>query len=128
MPNDSYLAKVYRGNPSSNKKADYRENLSENKAYELENEEFKGHSKDGQNKVFSRDRKLAIKILIVLIIIFKRSIQRELNRFFKAVSNSDFNIREVTKGAFTQGSAKLNPWTFERLNDAAVKTFYDQAE
>lgn len=59
---------------------------------------------------------------------FKSSIQRELDRFFKAVSHSDFNIREVTKGAFTQARAKLNPWAFQRLNEVAVNTFYQGAE
>jgi hypothetical protein len=44
-----------------------------------------------------------------LIINFKSSIQRELDSFFKAISKSDFKIREVTKGAFTQAGAKLNP-------------------
>ena len=59
---------------------------------------------------------------------FKSSIQRELDRFFKSVSQSDFNIREVTKGAFTQARAKLNPWAFQRLNQIAVDTFYQGAE
>jgi len=59
---------------------------------------------------------------------FKSSIQRELDRFFKAVSKNDFNIREVTKGAFTQARAKLDPWAFQRLNEIAVDTFYDHAE
>lgn len=59
---------------------------------------------------------------------FKSSIQRELDRFFKSVSQSDFNIREVTKGAFTQARAKLNPWAFQRLNEVAVNTFYQGAE
>jgi len=71
---------------------------------------------------------LTIKILIVIIIIFKSSIQRELDSFFKSISNSDFNIREVTKGAFTQARAKLNPGAFERLNEVAVNTFYEGAE
>ncbi len=122
------LLRYIGGNPSINQKADYRENLSKDITYELENEEFRGRSKDGRKEVFSRDRKLTLKNLIVLIIIFKSSIQRELDRFFKSVSNSDFNIREVTKGAFTQARAKLNPWTFERLNQVAVKSFYNQAE
>jgi hypothetical protein len=60
--------------------------------------------------------------------IFKKSIQRELDDFFKTVSNSDFKIREATKGAFTQARAKLNPWAFQRLNEVAVDTFYDEAE
>jgi hypothetical protein len=64
----------------------------------------------------------------VIIINFKSSIQRELDRFYKAISKSDFNIREVTKGALTQARAKLNPWAFKRLNQVAVDTFYQQAK
>ena len=116
------------GNPSINPKADYRENLSKNIVYELENEEFKGHSKSGPVGVFSRDRKLTFKNLVVMIINFKSSIQRELDGFFKALSKSDFKIREVTKGAFTQARAKLNPWAFKRLNEVAVNSFYQGAE
>lgn len=71
---------------------------------------------------------MTLKNLIVLIIIFKSSIQRELDSFFKTISNSDFNIREVTKGAFTQARAKLNPWAFQRLNEVTVKSFYKEAE
>jgi len=63
-----------------------------------------------------------------LIINFKSSIQRELDRFFQTISRSDFNIREVTKGAFTQARAKLNPWAFQRLNEVAANTFYDGAK
>ncbi len=33
----------------------------------------------------------------------------------------------MTKGAFTQARSKLNPWAFQRLNEVAVKTFYDEA-
>jgi len=63
-----------------------------------------------------------------LLLKFKSSIQRELDRFYKEVSQSDFNIREVTKGAFTQARAKLNPWAFTRLNEVAVNFFYEGAE
>lgn len=116
------------GYPSINKKADYRGNLSKNIAYELENEEYKGRSKNGPKGVFSRNRKLTFSNLIVLIINFKSSIQRELDSFFKALTNSDFKIREVTKGAFSQARAKLDPWAFQRLNEVAVNTFYNDAE
>ncbi len=58
----------------------------------------------------------------------KTALQRDLDRFYKALNNTDYNIREVTKGAFTQARAKLNPWAFERLNEVAVNTFYDEAE
>jgi len=63
-----------------------------------------------------------------LLLKFKSSIQRELNRFYKEVNQSDFNIREVTKGAFTQARAKLKPEAFKRLNEVAVNTFYNEAE
>jgi hypothetical protein len=44
------------------------------------------------------------------------------------MNKSDFSIREVTKGAFTQARAKLDPWAFKQLNDVAVNTFYEQNE
>ena len=116
------------GNPSINKIACYREKLSIKISNELENEKFRGRAKDGHAGVFTRERKLTLKNLIVIIMIFKSSIQRELDSFFKAISNSDFKIREVTKGAFTQARAKLNPWAFERLNEVASETFYEETE
>lgn len=62
-----------------------------------------------------------------MIMSFKTSLQRDLDRFYKALSNSDFNIREVTKGALTQARANLNPWAFRRLNEVAVNSFYNEA-
>lgn len=111
-----------------NEKAAYRENLSKNIVYELDNEAFVGCSKGGLEGVFSRDRKLTIKVLIVMIIRFRSSIQRELDSLFKVLYREDFNIRSVSKGAFTQARAKLNPEAFQRLNDVAVKTFYSEAD
>lgn len=95
--------------------------------YELENESFRGRSKNGLKGAFTRDRKLTINNLIILVINFKSSIQRELDSFFKAIAKSDFKIREVTKGAFSQARAKLNPWAFQRLNEVAVNAFYEKA-
>jgi hypothetical protein len=60
--------------------------------------------------------------------LIRSSVQRELDRFYKTISKEDFNIREATKGALTQSRAKLNPWAFERLNEVAVQTFYQDAE
>jgi hypothetical protein len=51
-----------------------------------------------------------------------------MDSFFKALSKSDFKIREVTKGVLTQARAKSEPYAFIRLNEVAVKTFYDHAE
>jgi hypothetical protein len=57
----------------------------------------------------------------------KSSLQRELDSFYKEVTDSDFNIRHVTKGAFSRARAKLNPEAFVELSDNLNKTFYDQA-
>jgi len=122
------LYRYIGGNPSVNQNADYRENLSKNISYELENEEFSSRSKDGQKKVFSRDRKLTFKNLILFIIKIKGAVQRELDEFYKALNRSDLKLREITKGGLTQARAKLNEWAFIRLNQVAVDTFYDQSE
>lgn len=65
--------------------------------------------------------------MILILLGFKSSIQRELNRFYTAIADADFNIREVTKGALTQARAKLSPWAFKRLNEVALETFYNEA-
>jgi hypothetical protein len=116
------------GNPTSINQIDFREKLSKNITYELENEEFVGRSKDGSKGVFTRDRKLTFKNLILFIIKIKGAIQRELDEFYKTLNRSDFKIREITKGALTQARAKLNVWAFVRLNEVAVNSFYDNAE
>jgi hypothetical protein len=58
---------------------------------------------------------------------FKSSIQRELDKFFKALDETDFNIRKVTKGAFSKARKLLDPYAFSRLNEVAVNTFYEEA-
>lgn len=60
--------------------------------------------------------------------LLKRSLQRELDSFFKAMSNSEFSIREVTKSALSQARSKLKPYAFIRLNEVAVDTFYQESE
>lgn len=57
----------------------------------------------------------------------KSSLQRELDAFYKEVKGEDFNIRKVTKGAFTQARAKLNPTAFIELNENVNNTFYSGA-
>lgn len=52
----------------------------------------------------------------------KTSLQRDLDKFFKSVNQADFNIRAVTKGAFSTARSKLNPEAFKRLNTVAVDT------
>jgi len=57
----------------------------------------------------------------------KSSLQRELDSFYKEVTGGDFNIREVTKGAFTQARAKLSHEVFIKLNESVNNTFYSEA-
>jgi len=115
-------------NPEKNQKEDYRITLTKNIDYELNEKEFHSRSKDGADGIFSRQRKLTIRVLIVLIMSLNRAIQRELDSFFQKVDSSDFTIREATKGAFSQARSKLNEWGFIRLNEIAVDTFYSQSE
>ena len=56
------------------------------------------------------------------------SVQRMLDKFYRDMNQSDFNIRKVTKGAFTQARSKLNPECFKRLNRRTVEAFYRHNE
>ena len=51
-----------------------------------------------------------------------------MDEFYKALQQSEFKLREITKGALTQARAKLNEWAFIRLTEVVVNTFYEQAE
>lgn len=104
----------------------YRKILTDNLNTELDSDSFKTGCKNDID-IVSRDRKLTLKNLIFIIMNFKTSIQRELDSFFKSISKNDFNIREVTKGAFSQARSKINPWAFQRLNQVAVESFYADA-
>ena len=59
-----------------------------------------------------------------MILGFKSSIQREADRFFKELYKSDFNIREVSKAAFTKARVHLNPEAFKHLNTLTCSKFY----
>jgi len=58
---------------------------------------------------------------------FKSSIHRDLNDFMCEVDGGTFNIRHVSKGAFTKARAKLKPEAFVELNQKAVNSFYQRA-
>jgi len=56
---------------------------------------------------FTRDRKLTFNDLLVFIIRGgKKSLQRELDSFYKEVMQSEFKVRQVTKGALTTALEK----------------------
>ena len=103
---------------------DFREELTHNIAHELIDYEYCSRSKVGREGVQCRNRKLPVSNLIVMILGFKSSIQREADRFFKELYKTDFNIREVSKGAFTKARAYLNPEAFKHLNTITCRNFY----
>jgi hypothetical protein len=77
---------------------------------------------------FTRNRKLSFKKLIVfLAIVGMKALQRELDAFYKQITGSEFNVREVTKGAFSQARSHLRPEAFLELNENVCQTFYDEA-
>jgi len=50
-----------------------------------------------------------------------------LDSFYKEITGSEFNIREVTKGAFTQARSKLSHEVFIKMNQSVNNTFYSEA-
>lgn len=113
--------------PSINFTKDFRINLTKHIVYELKDEEYGSRSEVGREGVLKRRRTLTNNCLIILIMQMRSSVQRDLDSFFKVLMTEDFNIRKVTKGAFTKARAKLNPWGFKRLNEVAINTFYNEA-
>lgn len=57
----------------------------------------------------------------------KSALQRDLDRFYKAVIGGDFSIREVTKSAFSQSRNSLNPNAFVEMSDTLLGGFYGDA-
>ncbi len=108
-------------------KRSFRENLVKNITKLIENEEFASRSKVDLSG-FTRKRKIPFKDLLVLIMKgLKRSLQRELNSFYKEVNKADFSIVHVTKGAFSQSRSKLKPEAFVELSQSVIKDFYRDA-
>jgi hypothetical protein len=56
----------------------------------------------------------------------KTGLQREMDAFFKETEDAEFNIRRVTKSAFTQSRENLSPEAFLELNDLVVRDFYQK--
>lgn len=72
-------------------------------------------------------RKLPFEHLIVSILTMgKSSLQREMDKFLKDASDSEFAIRSITKSAFSQSRKQLKPEAFLELNDIICRDFYSQ--
>lgn len=57
----------------------------------------------------------------------KSSLQRELDSFYQEITEGDFKVREVTKGAFSQARFKLGYEVFIKMNQSCCDTFYNEA-
>jgi hypothetical protein len=57
----------------------------------------------------------------------KSALQRDLDRFYKEVASGDFSIRAVTKSAFSQARAKIDPDAFKEIGRVVVENFYKEA-
>lgn len=54
----------------------------------------------------------------------KSGLQREMDSFFRETEDQEFNIRQVTKSAFSQARQNLSPDAFLELNEVVVQDFY----
>lgn len=80
-------------------------------------------------KYFIRNRTLGFELLILyLISILTKSMQAELNSFFKRIESSDTNIYTVTNSAFTQARAKLKYSAFLELDYLQTELFYQNVK
>lgn len=112
----------------NNRLLDYRPSLIQKVTQLINDEKFKFRSNNGVSKVFSRNRVLTFsRLLIHMTMTVKSSLQRGLDRFYRELNQSDFDIRVVTKSAFTQARSKLNPSAFLEMSDLVVESFYETA-
>lgn len=105
----------------------FREHYLDKVVTTIEDEQFVSRSRDGR-KGFTRNRKIHFIHLIVLLTQgLIRSLQRELNSFYKQIQGTDFSIQYVSKSAFTHSRRKLKPEAFKELNQVGCTAFYESA-
>jgi hypothetical protein len=74
---------------------------------------------------FTRERRLSFwRVFLFLLNLVKRSLQDELDEFFKLDSGEDVATRQVTKSAFSQARKKLHAGALIELNTVQVDYFY----
>ena len=105
---------------------DFREKYIQKIIETIEHDEFK--RKFSRKNAFVRKRKLPFNFLIVFLMsVLSRSIQRELNSFYQKVKGGDFLIQEVTKSALSHARKELSWETFQQLNRIGCESFYNEA-
>lgn len=94
----------------------------------LEADEFKERHRRSERD-FSRNRCLTFCVVVLFLInMVKRSLQDELDEFFKAIQQGKLAEREVTKSAFSQARRKLKHTAFIELNQEQVAYYYQNFE
>lgn len=59
--------------------------------------------------------------------ILTRSIQKELNHYYKLILSGEFDVTHISNSAFTQARAKLKHTAFVELSDRVIDEFYNEA-
>lgn len=59
--------------------------------------------------------------------ILTRSIQKELNHYYKLIRSGEFELTHISNSAFTQARAKLKHTAFVELSDRVTDEFYNEA-
>jgi hypothetical protein len=78
---------------------------------------------------FTRERSLPFhKVFLLLINFLTRSLQSELDNFFRVLLNKELPVNEVTKGAFSLARKKLNYTAFVELDKTQIDYFYETAD
>ena len=77
---------------------------------------------------FTREgnNKMTFKSIVVFILNFvKKTLQLELDDFFKGINKTNF---DVTKQAFSAARQKLSPTAFIKMSDEIIKWFYKETD
>ena len=64
------------------------------------------------------------KVFFILINFLTKSVQAELDNFFRVLLNKEIPVNEVTKGAFTLARKKLKHEAFIELDKDQIDFFY----
>lgn len=59
--------------------------------------------------------------------ILTRSVQKELNHYYKLIRSGEFELTHISNSAFTQARAKLKHTAFVELSDRVIDEFYNEA-
>ncbi len=63
-------------------------------------------------------------LIVSILKMGKNGLQREMDSFLRETEDTEFNIRQVTKSAFSQARKNLSPEVFLELNEVVVQDFY----